>query len=100
MQVVEANFKRMEQAHNEMHTRAQETRHTNEMLFVDKAYLSKQVGSDMHEFIGWGCLSGGYACIVSICCLPFLQNVSKMSLLETGAPHTHSSCLSQVNAYH
>ena len=42
-QVIEANFKRMEQAHHEMHMQSQETRHTNEMLIVDKAYLSKQV---------------------------------------------------------
>jgi len=42
-QVVEANFKRMEQANREMHMQSQETRHTNEMLFVDKAYLSQQV---------------------------------------------------------
>lgn len=45
VQVVEANFKRMEQAHNQMHMQCQEMRHTNEMLVVDKAYLSKQVSS-------------------------------------------------------
>ncbi|KAF5840547.1 hypothetical protein DUNSADRAFT_16345 [Dunaliella salina] len=43
LQVVEASFKRMEQAHHKMHLQSQETKHTNEMLVADKAYLSKQV---------------------------------------------------------
>jgi hypothetical protein len=41
--VVEAQFKRLDQAHSEMQLQAQQTRHPNEMLFMDKAYLSKQV---------------------------------------------------------